>query len=97
MSRIAMALREYGETEGLPTPECVGAKFHSPHPLVVEYVGVIGLEEHIPLCGTCSDNLRVFLSLMTASEGSLPWEVRREFGNRLRAWGMKAWNGREST
>lgn len=90
MSRIAEALRQRSETDfERATLICAGSKFHSPTPLVVLKTPVG--EEIIPLCGTCRDNLGVFLSLMTTSNGSLPWEVRREFGNRIRSLGMTAW------
>ena len=45
----------------------------------------------IPLCGTCADNLTTYRVLMAASNGRLPWEIRREFGNLIRALGTSAW------
>jgi hypothetical protein len=48
--------------------------------------------ESVFLCGTCAANLTVLLRLMAASSGELPWEVRREFGNTIRALADKAWS-----
>jgi hypothetical protein len=90
MRRIADALQESSEHDyDLATRVCVGSKYHSPTPLVV--MGVRVGEEVVNLCPTCQANLKVFVSLMTSSNGSLPWEVRREFGNRIRSLGMKQW------
>lgn len=66
---------------------CAGAKFHSPTPLTVREVA-IG-DDAVYLCGTCHDNLLVFMDLMKAMEGNMPWETRRCFGNLLRAVGMR--------
>lgn len=90
MGRIAEALRERSELEyERAVRVCVGAKYHSPTPLSVGIHLVAG--DRVPLCGTCKDNLAVFVSLMTTSNGTLAWEVRREFGNRLRALGTRVW------
>lgn len=80
---------------------CEGAKFHSPQPMLVsEYVvardGLIEqlgatVPESVWLCGTCSANVNVLLSLMAAHNGTLPWEARREFGNLVRAIAMRAY------
>ena len=72
--------------------ECEGSKHHSPTPLVTTLV-LVG-EEQVPLCPTCSFNFRVYYDLMIASNGSLSWKVRREFGNLIRALGDRA---RETT
>lgn len=48
-------------------------------------------EAMVWLCSTCYDNLRVFCLLMLATNGGLEWEVRREFGNRIRDLGTRAW------
>lgn len=82
---------------------CEGAKFHSPQPLLVREYGLDGAlvfptdgphtEEYdtVWLCGTCAANLTVLLCLLKAHDGDLPWEARREFGNLVRALGMRAW------
>ena len=86
MKRLAEALVAAGQ----PAPRtCVGSKYHSPTPLKVEDYEVGG--KMIPLCGTCADNLTTYRVLMAASNGRLPWEIRREFGNLIRALGTSAW------
>lgn len=69
---------------------CEGAKFHSPVPLLVR-PRPLPNGETIFLCGTCGDTLTVFGQLLTQNEGELPWEVRREFGNRIRAIGLRGY------
>lgn len=71
--------------DGIPAQdqECVGAKFHSPTPLLLHKVALE--EDHVVhLCGVCRDNLRLLGELESVRDGQLPWEIRREFGNRLR-------------
>jgi hypothetical protein len=63
---------------------CEGAKFHSPRPLIVAEVILAGGRK-ANLCGVCRDNLLVLRELLNKYDGSLPWDVRREFGNRLRS------------
>jgi hypothetical protein len=70
---------------GVPaTGQCAGSKFHSPTPLLLHEVelprGTTAL-----VCGTCRDNLQLLTELTRHTEGSLPWTIRREFGNNLRA------------
>ena len=67
--------------------ECVGATFHSPNPLVLNEVEVDG--EVVLLCGTCLANLRVLQHLIENTDGDLPWVVRRDFGNKIRALAFK--------
>ena len=69
--------------------ECAGAKFHSPTPLLLTEVA-LG-EESVWLCGTCCDNLRVLQHLLAEHDGDLPWTVRREFGNLIRAIALRSW------
>lgn len=83
--------------------QCEGAKFHSPQPLLVREYGLDGavlypndgehsaVHDTVWLCGTCASNLTVLLCLLRAHGGDLPWEARREFGNLVRALGMRAW------
>ena len=84
---------------------CEGSKFHSPTPMVTKPYWMSGAVEYaldgthakkigdaVPLCGTCSSNLTVILRLMAATDGGLPWEVRREFGNTIRALADRAWS-----
>jgi hypothetical protein len=95
MTRIAEALAEHpAEGEKTWLHQCAGARYHSPTPLLVSAVSVDEASEW--LCGTCEDNLAVFLTLMNGSNGTLDWAVRREFGNLLRALGMRAWEHRGS-
>lgn len=80
---------------------CEGAKFHSPQPLLVREYGLDGQVLYpldgtkeapsVWLCGTCAANLTVLMCLLHAHDGDLPWEARREFGNLVRALGMRAW------
>jgi hypothetical protein len=101
MSMILEAVEEYGVTAqpgSVVGVSCEGSKFHSPTPLICTKVDLRDLAENadVPsdpvwLCGVCSANLLIFVRLMTATEGDLEWEVRREFGNRIRDLGMKAW------
>lgn len=81
---------------------CQGARFHSPRPLVVrEYVvrlgqvmpveGLDSPEDAVWLCGTCASNVEVMTCLLTAYNGSLSWEARREFGNSVRAIAERGW------
>lgn len=88
--------------EGILTIDtgCKGAKFHSPQPLVVRAYAVCtdGLLPGTPqmshltmLCGTCADNLTIYLNLLNHANGKLAWEVRREFGNRIRQLAELAW------
>jgi hypothetical protein len=76
---------------------CEGSDYHTPTPLLLHRYrvqadgslaeGALG----VMLCATCADNLRILLNLLWSSEGTLPWEVRREFGNKIRQLGMHAW------
>lgn len=69
--------------------ECAGAKFHSPTPLLLHEVD-LG-EDSVWLCGTCCSNLSVLRHLLDTHEGDLPWTVRREFGNLIRAIALRSW------
>lgn len=64
--------------------ECQGAEHHSPRPIVLHSVDLPD-DRSVILCGTCRDNLGTLLSLMQDHPGQLPWPVRREFGNIIRA------------
>lgn len=63
--------------------QCEGAAFHSPTPLVVDAYPLHGGEAW--LCPTCAANLIVLRRLIEASPEPLPWPLRREFGNKIRA------------
>jgi hypothetical protein len=62
----------------------MGSAFHSPRPLVVR-------RTDLPsggtawLCPTCAANLWVYERLLVKFGGSIPWEIQRCFGNRIRA------------
>ena len=87
---------------GADDQKCEGAVFHSPRPLFVKSTPLV-LSEWWPedwfiggrpdawLCGTCRDNLSILLQMLHHTDGELRWEVRREFGNDLRALAMKGW------
>lgn len=85
---------------GEDSTPCEGAKFHSPRPLFVQPTRLTlqqwdeRLWTFAPmanLCGTCRDNLNILLQMFHHTDGDLPWEVRREFGNDLRALAQKGW------
>ena len=77
--------------DGFDRP-CEGSKFHSPTPLLTSGVDLAASDLRLPekgkpkdpvwLCGVCSDNLGVFLQL--AESHDFPWEVQRQFGNKIR-------------
>lgn len=86
--------------------ECEGAVFHSPRPLFVHWVPLVreewwtefegpgpnpGFAPRAALCGTCRDNLAILLQMLHATNGALDWEIRREFGNGIRALALKGW------
>lgn len=81
--------------------DCEGAKFHSPTPLFVNDVLLIPPEWdaaisalHSPrvyLCGTCAANLAILQQMLAATGGKVPWPVRREFGNEVRALALRGW------
>lgn len=77
--------------EGVPAIEqvCAGAKYHTPAPLLLRRYK-IG-RETIWLCGTCQDRLAVLLHLYRLHDGKVPWPLRREFGNLIRAIGERAY------
>lgn len=90
---------------GADDQQCEGAKFHSPTPLFVHDVRLVPYnwlhELHINpgvapaavwLCGTCKDNLAILQQIYKATNGDVPWPVRREFGNELRALAQKGWD-----
>lgn len=82
--------------------DCEGSRFHSPTPMVTKMVRLIpdawspmASAQHSPrvyLCGTCADNLTVLQQIIAAHRGQVPWKVRREFGNTIRALGERGWS-----
>lgn len=94
---VLAAVEEVGyEAEGILTVdrECEGAKFHSPHPLMVSEVPLCegAGAPVVLLCGTCADNLSILRHLLVRNNGRLPWPVRREFGNTIRALALQGWD-----
>lgn len=75
---------------------CQGSKHHSPQPLLVNEV-LLANGESVLLCGTCEDNLLVLQRLLDAHNGSLPWPVRRCFGNIIRAIAESTWQGEQAS
>lgn len=73
------------ELPGVPTVQhtCQGAKFHSPRPMIVHAFPIE--DEIVYLCGTCSDNVQVLLTLLKGHNGQIPWPVQRHFGNLARS------------
>ncbi len=87
-----------GDDEAL----CEGSKFHSPTPLFVDtFVPLIPVQwsaqanaqfsPRVSLCGTCRDNLLILQQIMLDRDGDVPWQVRREFGNTIRALADRGW------
>lgn len=89
---------------GADDQACEGARFHSPTPLFVEDTRIVPVmwlsdlkinpgvaPECVWLCGTCRDNLAILTQIYKAAEGRVPWKVRREFGNSLRALAERGW------
>lgn len=82
------------------TSICEGSKHHSPTPLILHRVSLLPGKEYGPfatLCGTCRDNFRVLQALLVAHEGRLPWEVQRQFGNKIRQLVYLGWRGQEES
>lgn len=87
---------------GDDTATCEGAKFHSPTPMFTHDVPLIPAEwdaaisaMHSPrayLCGVCRDKLLILQQILAAHDGKVPWEVRREFGNEVRALALRGWD-----
>jgi hypothetical protein len=87
----------------LDEQECEGSRYHSPTPLYVRrwrcwYASGLVVEadgeshdDDVWLCGTCAHNLRLFMQLMTATNGEMSWETRREFGNEIRRIAKQMW------
>jgi hypothetical protein len=88
------------------TRDCQGAKYHSPKPLIVknyvldpewgfQTVGdgekYFGTLASAWMCGTCADNVALYLQLLKKHDGEAEWPVRREFGNLIRTLGDDAW------
>lgn len=74
------------ELPGIPAHDhdCQGSRFHSPRPMIVHRTEMPGNPgEHLYLCGTCLDNMRLLTTLQQACP--LPWTARRCFGNTIRA------------
>ena len=88
--REALSTTDCSGLSGAPAveQECEGAKFHSPTPLLLHEVGLPTGGVAV-LCGTCAENLAVFQHLLAESAGTLPWTVRREFGNLIRAIALR--------
>lgn len=92
--REALAETDCSGLSGVPALDrvCTGAKFHSPTPLLLHEVRLgEGPEQTVWLCGTCCDNLSVLRHLLVQNDGDLPWAVRREFGNLIRAIALREW------
>lgn len=100
------AERETDLWRALETGDCEGSVHHSPRPLLVHRYSLAdpldGILLRLPedattpwsvrLCGTCVDNLGLYLTLLLAYEGVPPEAVKRDFGNPIRALGGKAWD-----
>lgn len=86
---------------------CEGSKFHTPTPMVVDSYPLVPAtwgplrvlpSQTVWLCGTCRDNLTLLQQIWVSLDGDVPWLVRREFGNTIRALTQQAWaQHKEST
>ena len=90
---------------GTDDMKCEGSIFHSPRPLFTHDISLAPREwwpeDHpvaewvaaprVWLCGTCRDNVEILLQMLHAAEGQLDWEIRREFGNTVRALAVRGW------
>lgn len=74
---------------------CEGARHHSPMPLVVHLVTISDKAREVWLCPTCRDNLKVLRHFIVEHNGDVPWVLRREFGNILRALAFEDWGTQE--
>lgn len=83
---------------------CEGARHHSPRPLFTVHSPLVRREwwpefrsagfvmaPKASLCGTCRDNLDILLQMLHHADGDLDWEIRREFGNNIRALAKRGW------
>lgn len=72
---------------------CEGARHHSPQPLITYLVPPSGDDDltKVWLCGTCRSNMHVLQHLIQSYDGDVPWPLRREFGNILRALAFEGW------
>lgn len=104
-THLAAHLAEAGLNVSGSDQSCQGAEFHSPTPLAIYPVPLMVSPpkpgEKVPegtpvawLCGSCRDNFRVLVHLLQRSNGALDWPVRREFGNKVRALALRAWDRR---
>lgn len=91
MTTLQAAMADLGVLPSGFSEECVGAKFHSPTPRVTRVydlaqgAGLVdegdAAKDPVRLCAVCHDNLIIFLMLV---RGGCDWEVKRQFGNRIR-------------
>lgn len=100
---VAEHLGEFTPENGWYDPadiQCQGAAFHSPTPLTMvdtwitpESLSSASDAEDliVQLCPTCAGNLDVLKALLLATNGELPWVVRRAFGNKVRALAQRGW------
>jgi hypothetical protein len=61
---------------------CEGAEFHSPRPLTTHRYRLAN-GQSFWLCGTCKDNIDIYVFLWEKNNG-LDWSVQRCFGNNAR-------------
>lgn len=92
--------------QALAVEDCEGSVYHSPRPLLVHRYDLSdpfdGLLMRIPqdaesdrsvrLCGTCVDNLGLYLTMLLTYAGAPPEAVKRDFGNPIRSLGDRSWD-----
>lgn len=87
------------DTEWVGQFPCEGSRFHNPKPMAVRPVDLAAVlrppvdpkdKDVVYLCGTCKDNLLVYLAVLDSNRGTAPMGVRRDFGNEIRKLGDRS-------
>jgi hypothetical protein len=82
-AEIGALLHKHSTSRAFEDHPCEGSKFHSPRPLQTHACRLPD-KRIVYLCGTCRDNLGVYVFLSEAERG-LDWPTQRLFGNQIRA------------
>lgn len=94
---VEVLLAVYNIQRDLNSPNkhnCEGAEFHSPRPLQVHGYRLSN-GNAFWLCGTCKDNLDIYLYLWDHNKG-LGWDVQRCFGAKIRGLANIVINSRKT-
>jgi hypothetical protein len=82
---VESLLTQFDPKRGSTNPNehpCQGAEFHSPRPLQVHGYRLSN-GTSFWLCGTCRDNVSVYVTLWEKT-GGFDWSIQRCFGNCVR-------------